>query len=205
MRAAHHNRGYHPAFWGIILIAIGLLTLLHNAEVLDLEYIIGTYWPLILVIIGIVIIAKAGLHRSREESCSGRVSIGDHVVKTESNKVYYSNVFGDHSATIDSKDFEGGKVSTVFGDVSVDLQNLDISAGEQNLYVSGVFGDIKVSVPKSVPFSVKANCVLGSVKILENKREGFNPNVTFKSADYDASEKRLNIFAHHVFGDIKVW
>jgi lia operon protein LiaF len=48
------KRKTEPLFWGIILLAIGALFLLDNLGVdIDIWKIIGDYWPLILVAIGL--------------------------------------------------------------------------------------------------------------------------------------------------------
>jgi lia operon protein LiaF len=42
-------------FWGILLIIIGLLFLFDNLEWMDFNFwdFLGTYWPLILIFIGV--------------------------------------------------------------------------------------------------------------------------------------------------------
>jgi len=40
-------------FWGITLIAIGILFLLERMDMLDLHDVLHTYWPLFIVLIGI--------------------------------------------------------------------------------------------------------------------------------------------------------
>jgi len=186
--------------WGVVIIVIGIILLLNNIDALDLGEFIADYWPVLLIILGFSLMLKRRNHQKMSTSLAG-----DKDIVCESNEAYYSNVFGDFHVAIASSDFQTGKVNNVFGDVKVDLENLNITSGEKKLDLSGVFGDIKVSVPKKVPFFIKANIVAGDIKIMGEKRSGFSVEKIYKSENYDTSENRLNIFISHVFGDIKVW
>ena len=46
----------HRFLWGILLIFIGLLFLFNNFDLFDIGDFIGTFWPLILIVIGVKII-----------------------------------------------------------------------------------------------------------------------------------------------------
>ena len=46
-------------FWGLLLVAIGVLFLFDNLRILDFGDIIRDFWPLILIAIGLKIIWKA--------------------------------------------------------------------------------------------------------------------------------------------------
>ena len=129
----------------------------------------------------------------------------DRDIVSESNEAFHSNVFGDFDVSINSKDFQTGKINNVFGDVEVDLANVEIISGEKKLNINGVFGDIKVTAPKKVPFFIRASIVAGDIKIMGEKRSGFSVEKTYKSEGYDTASNRLNIYVSHVFGDIKVW
>ncbi len=52
--------------WGIILLIIGLIFLLSNVYGFNAWQIIGTYWPLILVVIGAYILLT-GMKRNNKK------------------------------------------------------------------------------------------------------------------------------------------
>lgn len=201
------SRHYHEGFfgntrilWGIIIIIIGLLLLLNNMEAIDLGDFISDYWPLILIIAGLYLIFRRKTHYKTERGIAG-----DKDIVCESSEAFYSNVFGDVDVSIVTEDFQTGKINNVFGDMEIDLDKINITSGEKKLDIGGVFGDIKVSTPKNVPFLIRANIVAGDIKIMGEKRGGFSIEKTYKSEGYDSATNRLNVHISHVFGDIKVW
>ena len=201
MSEHYHRRSYgdRRIFWGLIIIGIGVLLLLNNIDAFDIGDFIADFWPVLLILLGLRLI----LRRKHDKETTSHV-VKDRDIVAESNEAYYSNVFGDFDVAINSKDFQSGKINNVFGDADVDLTNLDITSGEKKLNISGVFGDIKVNVPKKVPFFIRASIVAGDIKVMGEKRSGFSIEKTYKSEGYDSARNRLNIYISHVFGDIKV-
>ncbi|MDZ7262827.1 MAG: cell wall-active antibiotics response protein LiaF [candidate division KSB1 bacterium] len=208
MRTCYRAYRGRSIFWGVVIILIGLLFLLDNLGYLNAGRLISQYWPLLLVALGIYIILrpshKEGAWRDRQAS-GWHSSLGDISESISSDTVNLSHVFGDIWVTLDSKNFQGGRISTVFGDLKVDLQHIDVAPGEHTLYLNGMLGDIKVSVPRNVPFYVRGNIILGELKFMEEKRSGFSQTSTYKSEGYDTSDKKLNIVANQTVGEIKIW
>ena len=66
-----HRRPYLGA---LILITLGVLFLLDNLGVADFGTIISTYWPLILILIGVRIFFRYG--RTEHTAAPGSVSTG---------------------------------------------------------------------------------------------------------------------------------
>ncbi len=199
----HYHEGFFSntrVLWGLIIIIIGILILLNNLDAFDIGDFIADFWPLLLILIGLRLI----LRRKRYKEISTHIT-ADRDIISESDEAFYSNVFGDFDVAINSKNFQSGKINNVFGDVDVDLTNLNITSGEKKLHISGVFGDIKVTSPKQVPFFIRASIVAGDIKMMGEKRSGFSVEKTYKSEGYDTAENRLNIYVSHVLGDIKVW
>ncbi len=51
-------------FWGIILVIVGILFLLEQMHQADASYILGHYWPVILIVIGLWIIVTSEFRNS---------------------------------------------------------------------------------------------------------------------------------------------
>jgi predicted membrane protein len=199
-----HSR-YHAMFWGFALILAGLLFWAHNMGRLDFGDLLADYWP-VLIILGGLYIVLVNLGRSKVGVTHGyKWDFGDRSVLTDDINVIQSNVFGDVKVTIDSKDFQGGRIRTVFGDVKVDLSNMDISSGERTLYLTTTFGDVKVEAPKDIPVAVRASNTFGDMNVFGQKRDGFGQQMSYKSEGYDAAKKKLAIVTSQVFGDVRVW
>ncbi len=192
-----------PYLGALILITLGVLFLLDNLGIADFGTVMSTYWPLILILIGIRIFFRYG-RSSTQSSSSASVNTG---ASQESNAsaINNSNVFGDVDLKISSKDFRGGSISNTFGDMNIDLSEIALAEGEQLLKLNGVFGDLHVLVPKDIEIAVTTHSVFGDVRVLGNMKSGFGQDISYSSPNYSAASKKLRIVSHQVFGDVKVW
>lgn len=185
-------------FVGGLLILLGVVFLLDRLDVMDVGDLFSTFWPLILIAIGLKMI----LDRDRPQAgTSARET--DKEVLTE-HSLQHNRVFGDIRRKIASKEFTGGHVSTVFGDLHLDLTETEIQNGEQVLTLNGVFGDIHVMLPADLKIQAKANVVIGDIDILDEKADGFFVNRTHESEGYASASKKLYVSASQVIGDIRI-
>jgi predicted membrane protein len=195
-----HRRPYLGA---IILITLGVLFLLDNLGIADFGTIISTYWPLILILIGLRIFFRYG-RSSTQSSPAGSVNTGA-TQEWNASMVNNSNVFGDVDLKINSKEFRGGSISNTFGDMNIDLSEIALAEGEQLLKIDGVFGDLHVLVPKDIEIAATTHSVFGDVRVLGNMKSGFGQEIFYSSPNYSAASKKLRIVSNQVFGDVKVW
>lgn len=189
-------------FWGGFLILLGILFLLDRFGYLDVGKVFSTFWPLILIAIGIKLILNRNAGEARQSGPKA-ASETEQMVTSDAS-VRHTKVFGDVEMKIDSTDFNGGSVSTVFGDIDIDLSAAKLGNGEKILTLSGVFGDVTVNLPRNIKTSVRANVILGDIRILELKDSGLFVNRSFQSEGYESAAKKLYISASQVFGDIEI-
>jgi len=195
-----HRRPYLGA---LILITLGFLFLLDNLGVADFGTIISTYWPLILILIGLRIFFRYG--RSPVQATTPDTMGTGATLESAASALNNSNVFGDVDLKINSKEFRGGSVSTTFGDMNIDLSEIALAEGEQVLKIDGVFGDLHILVPKDIEIFVTTHSVFGDVRVLGNIRSGFGQEISYSSPNYSSASKKLRIVSNQVFGDVKVW
>ena len=192
-------------YWGMILVALGVLLLLDNLEMLDFGEAVRTYWPALLILWGIsILMRKSGRLRSEGEGHEGTTAFTDSKESTESDLFHKSSVFGNIGIDITSGNFKGGSVSTVAGDCDIDLTKAIIADGEHWLRVNGVFGSVRVALPKDSAISVSAHTVFGEVEVLQEKQSGFSPDVHYASSGYEGGSKKLKILVNQVFGDVRI-
>jgi predicted membrane protein len=194
-----------PYIGGLILIGLGIIFLLGNFGIADVGELIGTYWPLILIIIGISILAR---RRHVPSAADPAVERGFAAGETQSSAAPMLNntsVFGDIDMKVVVPDFRGGTVSCTFGDVNLDLSEVQLADGEHLLKLDGVFGGLHVLLPKELAVFITARAVFGDVKVLGNSKGGIGQELSFTSPNYTASPKRLRIYANQVFGDVRIW
>lgn len=192
-----------PYLGALILITLGVLFLLDNLGVADFGTIISTYWPLILILIGVRIFFRYGRSSTQPPPSGG--GIAGPAQESSASMIHNSNVFGDVDLKINSKDFHGGSISNTFGDMNIDLADIGLAEGEQLLKLDGVFGDLHVLVPKDIEIAVTTHSVFGDVRVLGNMKTGFGQEIFYSTPNYSAASKKLRIVSNQVFGDVKVW
>lgn len=182
--------------WGLILITLGTLLLLHNLDIADFGDIVRQYWPLILIIWGLLILIR--------QKSPSQISSTIHTENIVGELIHESSILGDLNLNIKSKNFKGGSISTVLGDSTIDLSQSVIAEAEHQLIVHAVLGDVTVILPKEAGISVSANTVLGDMNILGKTKDGFFSDLHTTSSNYVSSPNRLRLKISTVFGDIRV-
>ncbi len=107
---------------GLILMAIGFVFLLDRLDIARAGEIFVRFWPVALVAVGIKMVLEARPKRPKATADSKEVA--------GTERLRLSKAFGSIGVKIDSRNFNGGKISTMFGDVLVDLSDANIRSGE---------------------------------------------------------------------------
>ena len=192
-------------YWGIIFVALGVLFLLDNLDVVDFGEAVRMYWLALLILWGISILMKKPARPwSGGKEHEGTAPFSDVKESTESELFHKSSVFGNIGIDITSNNFKGGSLSSVAGDCDVDLTKAVIADGEHWLRLSGVFGSVRIVLPKDTAVSVSAHTVFGEVQVMQEKQSGFSPNIHYVSPGYDGASKKLKIAVNRVFGDVRI-
>ena len=191
--------------WGAIFIAIGALLLLDNLNYISLGDLLREYWPVLLILIGLALLLRGDriAYYTRYSPKTGEFSSRSFV--SGQKRVEQANTFGDLNITLESDNFEGGSLRTVFGEIKVDATKIHIPSGEKELFLNTVFGEIKLSVAKEFPIKVTATNVAGEIKIMDQKWEGLNHNVHYQSPSYESAPGKLHVIIQVTFGEIKIW
>jgi predicted membrane protein len=218
------NRGIWTIFMGSLFVILGILILFDNLDMISFKLVWKTYWPVLLILIGVLVILKrytipnftfeSKVNASAEFSDKSE-DVEDQTsenVKPESEGEYkrsesehsQSNVFGNVRYSSASKDYPGGNISNIFGDIFIDLSNIDFSEGTRHVTVSGVFGSLRIKLPPNIGAKFSGSTIAGTVKFLDEKKDGVLINLNSQTTDYDSSNKKLYIRASLIFGDMKV-
>ena len=157
---------------GLIIGSIGTIFLLRN-----LGYIYGDIWqylwPGILIAVGLSILVKhlerrgspdggqgQFSHRRDRQSVSALAS-GFTASSSRSNFLHIENVFSGTRQKIESQDFEGGKITAVFGGAEIDLRSAGTKREEITIKAEAVFGGIELWVPAHWQTIVRGTGVFG--------------------------------------------
>ncbi len=144
---------------GLTMLIIGGLFMLNDiAYELDWDFDFWDFanlWPLVFIIIGISLILKRG----------GRSSDGYREKKrTDGDSSDYADelgVFSGAKKVISSKEFKGGKLTSIFGGTELDLLNAELAQGTNILDVFVLFGGTEIRVPSDMNVKVKVTAIFG--------------------------------------------
>jgi predicted membrane protein len=189
----------------MILIILGILFLLENLSVANFGDVISTYWPVILILIGVRIFFRYGRGTANVHDAQNPTIVPGSSEQSNASAIHSSNVFGDVDLKINSIDFRGGTISNTFGDMNIDLSEIQLAEGEQVLKLDGVFGNLHVLVPKTIEIYVTTHSLFGDVRVLGNVKSGFGQEISYSTPNYAGATKRLRIISNQIFGDVKVW
>jgi hypothetical protein len=166
--------------FGIILIAGGSLFILVNLGILQIRARDNS-WPLSLLLMAVGAIA---LIKVLERSDYPRPQIGSSQFSVANADVLNEQIiFGSLKRKIESANFQGGKLDSIFASIDLNFRNAQISSPERSasLEVNAVFGSIELRVPDSWRVVAQATGVFGAVedKTVANKVPGFEGPTLF--------------------------
>jgi len=136
---------------GYILIAIGSIFLMsrhYNFHAWD-------FWPVILIVVGAYIL----LSRNKHHSCSKH----DRYDKKRISDDYIDEVavFGGGKRIITSQNFQGGKVTAIFGGSEIDLYEAKLAPGENVIDITAMFGGASFYVPRDWKVIINITPIFG--------------------------------------------
>ena len=169
-----------PYFWPVIIIGIGLVFILRpsgnrwlhnwdNEKKNEADTIAGTTWE-----------------QTATDSTSNFTSDGKGFLKV-------SSVFSGIERNIVCKNFQGGKISCVFGGADIDFTQADMQ-GEKEIRFEVVFGGVKLVVP---PNWTVHNQIDGVFHGVEDKRK-------YNAAADTTNDKVLVLKGSVIFGGVEI-
>lgn len=168
---------------GVILIVIGSFFLL--PRFFDVPYYWRSlFWPAMLILLGVVVIFSSRRHGRGPTNVFGGG-------KRTSNEDWLDDVsvFGGGDRVINSQQFQGGKLTHIFGGSKVDFSRAKMAPGKNQLEVVMIFGGTKLIVPESWNVKVEVTSVFGG---FSDKR--------VKTMVVSESDRTLHITGVNIFG-----
>ena len=140
---------------GLILITIGSFFLL--PRFFDLPYYWRSlFWPSMLILLGLVVIFGSRRHGGGSTFFGGSRRRG-------SSEDYLDDVdvFGGGDRIINSQNFQGGKITHIFGGSKYDMTNARLAPGNNNLEIVWIFGGSKFIIPEGWNVKVEVTSIFG--------------------------------------------
>lgn len=129
---------------------------------------ISLYWPVLLVVLGIVLILYWIFKPKKTYSSFHHRNHRKYRVTSGFSK---NSVFGDGEHIFLDEVFKGGEVNAVFGGATLDLRKTTLPEGETILEVNAVFGGVTVLIPTNWYVEINADSVFGGFRDLRTIME----------------------------------
>ncbi len=161
---------------GIILTALGIFFIyptLHRVFpefFIDINIDMRTYWPVILIAVGVVLVFGRILPHNRssrkwDDKYDGeQYNWSDNDKQTQSSADYIEKniIFGGSEQIVLSQNFRGGDGNVMFGELVIDLRRAKLAQGIYKLELNVMFGGITVYVPTDWNVEVRTSSFLGA-------------------------------------------
>ena len=97
-------------------------------------------------------------------------------------------------------------ISHFIGDTTLDLTKAQVPIGETRIQISSFIGDVKVYVPNDlrIGIQVMSSCLIGDVKVLDQKRGGFFNQMSVATPSYQDAEQRVVLVVSSFIGDVRI-
>jgi len=191
---------FHFIF-GTLFWAAGIFFLLDKMSaiypnIFVMENFTSTYWPVIFIVLGIVIVLSFFI---RSSYCGRRHLKGNwqedfltNEKENEDGKINFKFFFSGTEHVILDPVFKGGTIEATFGGLELDLRRTSLAEGKTFLHVNAVFGGIEIAAPD-----------YWDIEILSNSFAGGISDTRLKARDIDHSRK-LIIVGKCAFGGITI-
>jgi lia operon protein LiaF len=122
------------------------------------------------------------------------------------NRENHSRFIGDVHLGNEYWELRPLNISHFIGDTTLDLTKAQIPIGETRINVSSFIGDVKVYVPNDlgVGIQVISSCLIGDVKVLDQKRGGVFNQMSVETPSYADTDKRVVLVVSSFIGDVRV-
>ena len=180
------------SIWSWLMIAMGILLTLSNLGYLHVS--MRALWPLFMIAAGIsMLFRRVRPRRPQYERYVAGASVRG---TSHDNYIRESASFSAVSRRIDSQNFEGAELNSMFGELKIDLRAADISSAsrEATIDASSAFGAIKLRIPETWKVVLDGDAVFG---VYEDKTVPPRPGP-------DGELKKLIVRGHCAFGAVEI-
>lgn len=173
-------------FWGISLIAAGIILQLNELGIAHFKW--NDIWPILLILGGLMLMWSAFEARRNP---SAPPTSGDPRTTLED-----SAIFSGVERRVTSQDFQGGRVTAIFGGVELDLSDANIQGDEATMEINAIFGGIELRIPENWQVAFRGTPLFGGIS--DKTRAGRTVNVD------DPSRKVLVLTGSVIFGGVEI-
>lgn len=136
---------------GIVLISVGGFFLIPELFT-DFFRSFNFFWPALFIVVGIVLLMNS-------KRLAKAVSYNREANKAD--VIDYVNIFSGAERQLITENFQGGKVTSIFGGGEVDLTRSSLAPGDNVIEITCIFGGTTIIVPESWNIVLDVTPILG--------------------------------------------
>lgn len=183
---------HRHSIFGLLLILIGLFFLIPYFFNVPFNFT-QLFWPIILIIFGILIIIRRSssshIPKSRfHDVPEGIINVENYTSET-SDFIDDVNIFGGNKKNFFTKEFKGGRITCIFGGSEINFTSSELAQGQQVIHVTCIFGGTSIIMPPHWKVRIEVASILGG---FSDKR----PNIL----SHDPAQGELIIKGLVIFG-----
>lgn len=171
-----------------ILFTVGALLQANKLGWID--HFWSAFWPIVLIIVGISMLLNLNNKKKVELFRDQKTASGD---ESGAHTIDQTSIFSGNETRSNSRAFQGGTLTTVFGSMEVDLRSAEINAQQADLDVRVIFGNTEIRVPPHWHVVTQGTPVLGNIENLANT-----------DVDTNVIGPTLVIHSSVVFGNLEI-
>lgn len=138
---------------GIILIAVGSFFLV--AKYFDFPVSLrNLFWPAVLLIVGLSLVFSKS-SRNKWKPINSTVSKDDYIDDL--------SIFGGSEQRLNSQNFQGGRITNIFGGSTIDLSEANLAPGSHSLELLCIFGGSKMLIPADWKVKIEVTSIFGGI------------------------------------------
>jgi predicted membrane protein len=143
---------------GVIAIGAGLVLTAQNLGFMHFHW--RDWWPVLIIVVGLSILMRAFFPRPGETQ-QGNLALS---APTQADMLDIDATFSGISQRADSQSFKGGRITSTFGAIELDLTHAVITGDEARLDISARFSGVDLRVPRDWLVVVEIASVFGGVE-----------------------------------------
>ena len=173
--------------WGALILLFGVFLQLNELGIGHFTW--GEFWPLLLIVAGLMAMWSALQARKIMSNMPAAQSTDPRTALDE------STIFGGIQKRVNTKQFQGGRLHAIFGGIEIDLRDADIAEHEAVIYANAIFGGIEIRVPDTWYVAARGQGVFG----------GYSDATHYAGpGDADNPRKTLVVLGAAVFGGVEI-
>ena len=146
---------------GCITIAVGTYFLLPEITGIEQEWL-GMFWPVFLILIGILILFRPKHNRFKHQRWEDRrVEYAKETYHSEDGFVVSDNTFGSVQQIVLDPVFRGAQIKNVFGGTVLDLRRTKLDAPQTFIDVDCTFGGVEIYLPSDWNLQTQIDAFIG--------------------------------------------